>query len=224
MGNTVADSSVAEVVVKDREPRLRADARRNRDRIIAAAREIFVEHGADAPLDEVARRAGVGNATLYRHFADRGELAHRVVLSVTERIAERGERAAAEETDAFIALRRFVHGAATERIGALCTLLSDEVDKTHPELLAVRARLADVTESLMERAREQGRLRTDIGSGDLMMAIMQLTRPLPGLGCTINDRFLPRYLDLLLDGFRAIDPTELSGSPVSLQDLEHVAD
>ncbi|MYW02025.1 TetR/AcrR family transcriptional regulator [Streptomyces sp. SID3343] len=224
MGSTLADTPVAEVDVKDREPRLRADARRNRDRIIAAAREIFVEHGADAPLDEVARRAGVGNATLYRHFADRGELAHRVVLSVTERITERGESAAAEETDAFTALRRFIHGAAEEKIGALCTLLSDDVDKSHPELLAARARLAGVTESLMERAREQGRLRTDVGSGDLVMAIMQLTRPLPGVGCTINDRYLPRYLDLLLDGFRAIDPTPLSGCPVTLQDLEHVAD
>ncbi len=219
MGNTLA-----EAVVKDREPRLRADARRNRDRIIAAAREIFVEHGAEAPLDEVARRAGVGNATLYRHFADRGELTHRVALSVIERITERGELAAAEEADAFTALRRFVHGAAEERIGALCSLLSDDIDKTHPELVAMRARLTDVIETLMARAREQGRLRTDVGSGDLMMAIMQLTRPLPGIGCMINDRYLPRYLDLLLDGFRDLDPTPLSGSAVTLHDLEHVAD
>ena len=52
-------------------PRLRADASRNRARIIGAARETLVEIGAEAPLDEIARRAGVGNATLYRHFADR---------------------------------------------------------------------------------------------------------------------------------------------------------
>ncbi|MGC0419427.1 TetR/AcrR family transcriptional regulator [Embleya sp. AB8] len=224
MGSTAGVAVITDVV-EDRGPRLRADARRNRERIIAAAREMFVEHGADVPFDEVARRAGVGNATLYRHFADRGELAHRVILSVLERMTEQGELAAAEEPEAFTALRRFAHGATEERIGALCTLMSDTVDKTHPELIAARTRLEHLVETLMTRSRAEGRLRADIGSGDLLMAITQLTRPLPGMGgCMVNDRFVHRHLDVLLDGLRAPDPTPLPGTAVSMRDLEHLTD
>lgn len=104
--------------------KLRADATRNRERIIVAAREVLLEHGTDAPLDEIAKRAGVGNATVYRHFADRQELALQVALSVTDRITQRAEEALAQEPDAFDALRRFVHEAADERVGALCPMLS----------------------------------------------------------------------------------------------------
>ncbi|MGP3983765.1 TetR/AcrR family transcriptional regulator [Streptomyces sp. KR80] len=166
-----------------RAPRLRADAVRNRERIIAAAREMFVEYGADVPLDEVARRAGVGNATLYRHFADRRELIHRVALHVMDRICEQAEAAVTEEPDAFEALRRFAHAAADERIGALCPLLlSGGIDRNHPEQLEARDRLARDIENLMSRARATGQLRTDIDAGDLMVALTQLTRPLPGWG------------------------------------------
>lgn len=106
------------------EPRLRADALRNRERIVAAAREMFVEHGPDISLDEVARRAGVGNATLYRHFTDRVELVRRVTLYVTDRVADEAAAALAEEADGFEALSRFVHAAVAERVGALCPLLA----------------------------------------------------------------------------------------------------
>ncbi|MGW0901851.1 TetR/AcrR family transcriptional regulator, partial [Streptomyces goshikiensis] len=67
-----------------RVPKPRADAVRNRERILVAAREMLVETGVEAPLDEIARRAGVGNATLYRHFPDRAALVHHVVLFVTD--------------------------------------------------------------------------------------------------------------------------------------------
>ncbi|MGP4000749.1 TetR/AcrR family transcriptional regulator [Streptomyces sp. 8N706] len=200
-------------------PRLRADALRNRERIIAAAREMFVEYGADVPLDEVARRAGVGNATLYRHFPDRGELIHRVTLYVVSRIADEAEAALAEEPDAFEALRRFVHAAADERIGALCPLLSDGIDPDHPEHLEARQRLERDIEALMERARRSGRLRGDIAVGDLMVAITQLTRPLPGKGCTGFDSFVHRHLQLFLDGLHTPARSELPGSAATLEDL-----
>ncbi|MFC6067765.1 TetR/AcrR family transcriptional regulator [Streptomyces ochraceiscleroticus] len=204
---------------KATQPRLRADAQRNRERIVAAAREIMVEHGADVPLDEVARRAGVGNATLYRHFPDRADLIHHVTLSVMDRTADRAERALAAEDDAFQALRVFVHAAVEERIGALCPLLSDGVDKDHPDLLAARDRLERSVEALMGAARESGRLRADIAVGDLMVAITQLTRPLPGSGCTDFDRFVHRHLQLFLDGLMAPARSELPGSAATLEDL-----
>jgi len=203
------------------QPRLRADALRNRERIIAAARETLVEHGADVHLDEIARRAGVGNATLYRHFADRHELIHHVTLSVMARIAEQAETARAEEPDAFLALRRFVHAAADERIGALCPLLADGVDHEHPDLVEARDRLERDTEALMAAARAAGQLRDDIAVGDLMVALTQLTRPLPGSGCVNFDQFVHRHLQLFLDGLMAPARSHLPGCAATLQDLRH---
>ncbi|MFI7099843.1 TetR/AcrR family transcriptional regulator [Streptomyces sp. NPDC050161] len=202
------------------QPRLRADAQRNRERIIAAAREAMVEFGAEVPLDEVARRAGVGNATLYRHFADRLELIHHVTLSVMYRTAQAAEGALAEESDdPFQALRCFVHAAVDERIGALCPLLSDGVDVSHPDLIAARERLEAAIEALMAAARDSGRLRTDIAVGDLMVALTQLTRPLPGSVCTHFDRFVHRHLQLFLDGLLAPARSELPGTAATLDDL-----
>ncbi|CAM5512738.1 TetR/AcrR family transcriptional regulator [Streptomyces abikoensis] len=200
-------------------PRLRADALRNRERIIAAAREALVEHGAESSLDEIARRAGVGNATLYRHFADRRELIHHVTLSVMARLADRAEAARAEEPDAFRSLRRFVHAAADERVGALCTLLEEGMDPGHPELVAARDRLDEQIERLMADARASGQLRDDIAVGDLMVAVTQLTRPLPGKGCAVFDQFVHRHLQLFLDGLMTPARSELPGSAVTLEEL-----
>src|SRR5919199_1988766 len=88
---------------------LRADARRNRAQVLAAARDVFVEQGPDAPLDEVARRAGVGIATLYRRFPDRAALQRAVALDVLAQAADAARQAEAEEADAVCALGRYMH-------------------------------------------------------------------------------------------------------------------
>ncbi|MFF9073829.1 TetR/AcrR family transcriptional regulator [Streptomyces sp. NPDC014872] len=208
---------------RPRTTRPRADALRNRERIVTAAREMFVEFGPDVPLDEVARRAGVGNATLYRNFPDRAALIHEVVLAVTSRTTDHAEEAAAEEADSFAALSRFVHAAADERIGALCPMLSGAFDKDHPELLAERRRLEEAVEGLVARAMSAGRLRTDIAVGDILVALSQLTRPLPGTGCPAIDRFAHRHLQLFLDGLEAPARTRLPGTPATLEDLRRRA-
>ncbi|MFF9018462.1 TetR/AcrR family transcriptional regulator [Streptomyces sp. NPDC014870] len=206
-----------------RVPRPRADAVRNRERIVTAAREMFVEFGPQVPLDEVARRAGVGNATLYRNFPERDVLVREVVLSVTARttdLAREGVEAVdAGEVDAFEALRRFVHAAADERIGALCPILDGAFDKHHPELLAGREELEEAVQAIVDRAHGAGRLRTDVGVGDLMVAVSQLTRPLPGTACPNMDRFVRRHLQLFLDGLEAPARSVLPGSAATLEDL-----
>jgi AcrR family transcriptional regulator len=202
-----------------RPPRPRADALRNRERIVSAAREMFVEFGPEVPLDEIARRAGIGNATLYRHFPDRAVLIREVVLSVLSRTTEQADAAAAEETDPFAALRRFVHVAADERIGALCPMLSGGFDKNHPELLAELQRLEEAVEGLVERAMSAGRLRTDIAVGDVLVALSQLTRPLPGIACPNIDRYTHRHIQLFLDGLEAPARSRLPGAPATLEDL-----
>ncbi len=206
-----------------RMPRPRADALRNRERIVAAAREMFVEFGPEVPFDEIARRAGVGNATLYRNFADRAELVREVVCFVMDRTSEQAELALAEEGDAFQALTRFVHAAADERIGALCPMLSGDFDKEHPDLDESRVRIDGLVERLMAQARAAGQLRTDVAVGDLMVALSQLTRPLPGSGCVNFDQFVHRHLQLFLDGLQAPARSELPGTAATLEDLRQKA-
>ncbi|MFF4353283.1 TetR/AcrR family transcriptional regulator [Streptomyces sp. NPDC001530] len=206
--------------VRRREVRPRADALRNRERIVAAAREMFVEFGPEVPFDEIARRAGVGNATVYRNFPDRDALTREVVCSVMDRTSESVEEAIARGGDAFEALSEFVHFAADERIGALCPMLSKTFDQNHPDLVAARDRITALIEQLMAHAREAGQLRPDVEFGDLMIAVSQLTRPLPGTACQGIDRFVHRHLQLFLDGMRAPARSELPGVAATVEDMQ----
>jgi AcrR family transcriptional regulator len=184
-----------------RAPRIRTDAARNRVRILEAAVETLVELGPEAALDEIARRAGVGNATVYRHFPDRTVLLHDVLLFVITRTADFAETAEAQEADPFGALRGFAHEAVDEKTAAVCGLFAAvERDGAPDDLFAECARLKLSLERLMARAREAGHLRPDITPHDLMIAISQLTRPLPGLECRDVDAH--RHLDVFLDGLR----------------------
>ena len=199
--------------------RPRADALRNRERIVAAAREMFTEFGPDVPLDEIARRAGVGNATVYRNFPDRDALVREVVCSVMDRTSEAAEFALAETGDAFEALERFVHTAADERISALCPMIQTTFDQNHPDLEAARERVEQLVAELMDRAVRAGQLRPDVGVGDLMIVVAQLSRPPAGTDCVVNDRFVHRHLQLFLDGLRAPAPSVLPGAAVTVEDL-----
>jgi len=207
------------VRVQHKVTRPRADALRNRERIVTAAREMFVEFGPDVPLDEVARRAGVGNATVYRNFPDRDALVREVVCSVMDRTSEAAEVALAETGDAFEALSRFVHACADERLSALCPMMSSTFDQHHPDMEAARERIEELTERLMARAREAGQLRPDVGVGDLMIAVAQLSRPPAGTGALCFDRFVHRHLQLFLDGLRAPARSELPGTTATMEDL-----
>ena len=205
--------------VQHKATRPRADALRNRERIVSAAREMFTEFGPDAPLDEIARRAGVGNATVYRNFPDREALVREVVCSVMDRTSEAAEQALAELGDAFGALERFVHVSADQRISALCPMVASTFDQNHPDLEAARERLEQIVDELMDRAKVAGQMRTDVGVGDLMVAVAQLSRPPAGTGCVSADRFVHRHLQLFLDGLRAPARSPLPGTAVTVEDL-----
>ncbi|MCQ9135758.1 MULTISPECIES: TetR/AcrR family transcriptional regulator [Streptomyces] len=199
--------------------RPRADALRNRERIVTAAREMFTEFGPDVPLDEIARRAGVGNATVYRNFPDRDALVREVVCSVLDRTVRAGQIALAETGDAFGALERFVHASADERISALCPMISSTFDEHHPDLEAARERVERIIEEVMDRAKTAGQLRPDVGVGDVMIVVAQLSRPPAGTPCMSADRFVHRHLQLFLDGLRAPAPSVLPGTAVTMEDL-----
>jgi AcrR family transcriptional regulator len=184
---------------------LRTDAARNRARILDAAQEMFVEQGPQAPLDEIARRAGVGNATLYRHFSGREALLAEVLERVAVACAEAAGDAAAREDDPFAALSRFLQAAARQRVASLCCL-SGELASVRPELTRQKDRLVHSAQLLLTRAQQAGQVRSDVCLEELMAAVTQLSRPLPGTKWSAVDQFSPRILQLFLDGLLVPDP------------------
>ncbi|MGF1430947.1 TetR/AcrR family transcriptional regulator [Kitasatospora sp. LaBMicrA B282] len=207
-------------------PRLRKDATRNRELILTAARDLIAVEGANVPLDEIAKRAGVGNATLYRNFPDRAALLRQVALRVLSRVRERAQQALEDEGDPFEAIRDYVLAATDERIGALCALVTEHLElRGDDELFAIKVELEQVVEQLLNRAMVAGAVRPDIGPGDLFTALARLTRPLPGLDSLEEGVFVQRHLHLFLDGLRAPAPSVLPGRPVTLEDLRrHMPD
>jgi AcrR family transcriptional regulator len=205
--------------------RLRADARRNRDQILLAARDVFIERGPGAALDEVARRAGVGNATLYRRFSDRRSLLRAVVVDVFRRVGDEARLALAEEPDAFEALARYMHRALDLRIGAVMPGLIGLVDPDD-EVKAVRSNLAEAARELVDQAHAAGTLRHDVAEGDIGTMLIRLSRPLPTALPPDLDRALAhRHLDVLLDGLRVPRYVQrtLSGPALTFEDLRRTS-
>lgn len=149
---------------------LRADAQRNREALLAAAREVFGERGTDAPLDEVARRAGIGNATMYRHFPDRRELLIAVYADEVTALCAQGEALLGHQSpgEALLAwLRAFIAHVAAKRDLALAIQADQDgqraalFDGWHQAMRSTAARL-------LARARAAGIVRGDLDAPDLL--------------------------------------------------------
>jgi AcrR family transcriptional regulator len=205
---------------------MRADARRNHERLLEAARDVFVERGPDAPLEEIARRAGVGIATLYRRFPDRSLLMHAVVLAALTATAEAAEQSRREHPDALDALAAYMHAVIDLRTSAVIPTLLDSVDLERPDLKAARERSARPAEQLLDAAHRSGALRKDVTFGDVGLMLVRLSRPLPG---TIPEptqlELAHRHADLFLSGLRA-DPSAppLDGPALERADLHRIRD
>jgi AcrR family transcriptional regulator len=153
--------------------KLRADAERNRAALVAAARTAFRERGLDVPLDDIARRAGVGNATLYRRFPSRRDLISAVFL---DRLADyaRAVEQALDAGDPWSGFREYVHhvcGLQAEDRG-LADLLVVRADDEDEDFERLRIRAYDGFVELVRRAQEQGSLRADYQPEDLVVLLM----------------------------------------------------
>jgi AcrR family transcriptional regulator len=206
---------------------LRADARRNRDQLLAAARDVFVEQGADAPLDEVARRAGVGIATLYRRFPDRQSLMRAVVLDVLGVAAYEARLALAEEPDAFAALLRYMHRAVDLRIAAVIPALLGQVSLDDEEMLRARDEASRPVQAIVDAAHSAGSLRSDVTFGDIGVLVIRFSRPRPGdFPRDLNDRLAHRHVELLINGLQQTDEDAaeaLGGPAMTLDDLRSLS-
>ncbi|WP_438293767.1 TetR/AcrR family transcriptional regulator [Streptomyces sp. HUAS TT7] len=181
---------------------LRRDALRNRDLLVAAARELFAEQGINVPLDEIAKRAGVGNATLYRRFPARGDLVEAVFHDDLAAVMASGERARLEG-DAWGALTTYLEGvcALLARDRGVSDLMTTGIEGA-PTLDAIHVHNHATLSGLMRRAAEDGELRTDVVTEDLLFALSALGASLPAIE-SIRPGSWRRPLALLLDGFRA---------------------
>jgi AcrR family transcriptional regulator len=205
---------------------MRADARRNRDVVLRSARDVFAERGPDAPLDEIARRAGIGIATLYRHFPDRARLMYAVVLAALTATAEAGEQVKRENSDPLDALATYIHAVLDLRTPAVISTLLGSIDLEEPQILAARDRSSGLAQQLIDAAHDAGALRKDVTFGDIGLMLVRLSRPLPGaIPPATQDALAHRHADLFLAGLRA-EPSRasLDGPALELIELQRISD
>jgi AcrR family transcriptional regulator len=175
----------------------RADARRNYDKVLAAAREAFAEGGESTALEEIARRAGVGIGTLYRHFPNRQALLEALYVDEVEAVS----RSAAEFDggDPWEALygwlQRVVAYIGTKR--ALAAELFNYLDKDAALFSTSREALYAAGEPLLTRAQEAGAVRSDVAIGDVIQLVMSVAK-LP----TGDRAQVEHLLRIALDGLR----------------------
>ena len=179
----------------------RADARRNRAKVLAAAREQFAEHGLDAQIDEIAARAEVGVGTVYRHFPTKLDLLEALADERFRGLADAARRAL-EVEDPWQAFVEFMTYSA--RVMTEDRALSEAMDQ-HGEVCgaaADRVGLLDLTGEVVKRAQEAGKLRPDIVAWDvpsLVCGIGRAVRAREGMPVMSWER----YLDIMLAGLRA---------------------
>lgn len=142
---------------------MRADARRNYETLLAAAKDVFAEDGTDAPLDDIARRAGLGNATLYRHFPTRRELLVAVYAGEVADLCAYAEKLRDRDpADAlFEWLRSFVEHVVNKRDLAMVETGSDLVDSWHTAMTSAAG-------ALLRKAQDSGTVRPDVAVNDLL--------------------------------------------------------
>ena len=185
----------------DTERPLRADARRNRERILESARTVFAEHGADAQIDDVARQAGVGVGTIYRHFPTKEALLVELLREKFRLFAMRAREALEQDGEPFAVfedlLRRNAETAASD--AAVQHALAGAGEHIWLQAQAEQQDLIALTGELIARARRAGTIRQDVDANDIAMLMCGLCSTMgakPGFDWR-------RHLDLVIDMLRA---------------------
>ena len=178
---------------------MRADARRNRQRLVDAARAVFDEQGASASMEAIAKKAGVGVGTLYRHFPNRFDVVEAVYADDVDELEEAARRAVAE-LDPWPSVEAFFDAFLNyaRRKGAMMTELQQAFEK-HPEFRSkMRQRLDGAFALVIERAQAAGVVRDDVEGSD----VMQLVAPVCS-NSAISPEQKRRLTGMILDGLRA---------------------
>lgn len=201
---------------------LRADARRNLERILEAAAEVFAEGGADASVADVARRAGVGHATVFRRFPTKEDL----LVALMERRSQVLGQRAAEEAEiepreeglerfmvvlaGFFAEDRGFHDAS-----ARACAMAESLDESRRALVAA-------VDRLLRLAQDAGRVRRDVRAEDIFFICASVNHTF--LDPSPDANLWRRYLGLAFDALRCSAPSPLSPGPPSVAELEALRD
>ena len=181
----------------------RADAQRNRERILEVAKEAFTRFGADASLDDIAKQAGVGAGTLYRHFPTRDALIEAVYRSEVEKLAA-AERKFSETLPPVEALKAwmllFVDHIAAKQI--IAPALNSVVGGPSKLFEGSRGLVQGAIDALVKRAIESGDIRRDLVPFDLLRALIGVAHVASGPGWQQSAR---RLVDILIAGSRPVE-------------------
>jgi AcrR family transcriptional regulator len=203
-----------EVITENRS--LRADAERNRQRIIEAARAVFAERGLDAPMDAIAARAGVGQATLYRRFPRREDLVVACFAPKLTEYAEAVEEAlrAPDSWEGFCGFVERICGMQAADLG-----VQDVLTTTFPTARAVEAQRARAFEQLTElirRAQAEGALRADFVPEDVVLLLLANAGVVRVMRTAAPEAWR-RFVGLMLDSLRADRARPLPPPPTPAQ-------
>jgi AcrR family transcriptional regulator len=192
-------------------PRMRADARRSRAKLIEAATIAFAENGADAPLEDIARRAGVGIGTLYRHFPTRTDLQAGVFRSQVDAVCSTADEliGTVSPEQAFAGSVRAIAGYLVTKRG-LARALIDSLGRDSELISVCSLRMSDTVDRLLGYAQGTGVLRPDISAKDVLRLVHGIV-----MACEQSPQDTDRLLDVMLDGLRAQDRSVPASQPGS---------
>jgi AcrR family transcriptional regulator len=200
---------------------LRADAQRNLVRVLDAAREVFAEHGIDAPVTEIAERAGVGVGTIFRRFPTKDDLLVAVVEQRTEQLIEAADLALAS-SDPGAALRRFMETATAMQISDVCWCEAGTDIFGREGIRELTDVLVGKIGELLTSAQTAGQVRSDVRALDIPVLLMAVAKS--GL---MLEEAVPgawkRYLAIILDGLRPEAARSLPRRPLSRRQFEAAA-
>ena len=197
---------------------LRRDAQANRERIVSAARAAFAAEGVRVPVEEIARRAGVGMGTLYRHFPAKEDLIDAVLEDAFAEFVSAAQQALAAEDawDGFCSFFERVFELHVENRGLKDMIATRSHGRARAR--AMRTRMRPLVSRLVERAQERGALRADFTAEDMPLVFWTGGRVIE-MSATVAPELWRRYLGLLLDGLRAEAATPLPHPPLTRAQL-----
>jgi AcrR family transcriptional regulator len=185
----------------------RADAKRNRERLVEVAKLAFADAGSDiCCLDEIARRAGVGIGTLYRHFPTRGAIVEAVYRREVQQLADSATRLLGSSSPGAALhewMRLFVDYIATKKL--IASALGSIVGGVSELHASAGAQITDAISLLVERAGAGGDIRADVDPADLLRALVGFTYGNADPGWEASAR---RLIDILMDGLRPPRPAD----------------
>jgi AcrR family transcriptional regulator len=186
----------------DTERPLRADARRNRERILESARAVFAEYGAEAQIDDVAREAGVGVGTVYRHFPTKEALLVELLREKFRMFALRAREALEQDGEPFAAVEGLLRGNAETmaRDAAIQQALAGVGEHIWMQAETELQELLAITGELVARARRAGMIRQDLEATDIGMLMCGLCSTMGSQAPGFDWR---RHLELIIDMLRA---------------------